>query len=205
MAATAAASTTRVRSAAVDRGHPAGLPHLVATAVQPCRRMLMAVPGLHCDSAAASEAAPVEIDRLCSGCWAPAFWAADPQYISPMSIWWQVIPYFLLGASEVFTNIGTMEVGGHWQCACTQRGRQAGVRGACGTVACFPGQLLPGGPNAAGCPAGTCRRLPRDLLRSLHAWTHVHPGHALLPLSLRSSSTSWCPRACAPWAPPPTC
>ena len=27
-----------------------------------------------------------------------------------MSIWWQFIPYFLVGVSEVFTNIGTMEL-----------------------------------------------------------------------------------------------
>lgn len=26
------------------------------------------------------------------------------------SIWWQVIPYFLLGVSEVFTNVGCMEL-----------------------------------------------------------------------------------------------
>jgi hypothetical protein len=28
----------------------------------------------------------------------------------PCSIWWQFIPYFLVGVSEVFTNIGTMEL-----------------------------------------------------------------------------------------------
>ncbi|KAF8073093.1 NPF8.3 [Scenedesmus sp. PABB004] len=33
-----------------------------------------------------------------------------PEFVQPMSIWWQFIPYFLLGASEVFTNIGTMEL-----------------------------------------------------------------------------------------------
>lgn len=26
------------------------------------------------------------------------------------SIWWQFIPYFLVGVSEVFANIGTMEL-----------------------------------------------------------------------------------------------
>eukprot|EP00775_Hariotina_reticulata_P010432 gene10432-10590_t len=34
----------------------------------------------------------------------------DPEFTQPMSIWWQFIPYFLLGMSEVFTNIGTMEL-----------------------------------------------------------------------------------------------
>lgn len=27
-----------------------------------------------------------------------------------MSIWWQFIPYYLVGMGEVFTNIGTMEL-----------------------------------------------------------------------------------------------
>ncbi|WIA14658.1 hypothetical protein OEZ85_003160 [Tetradesmus obliquus] len=34
----------------------------------------------------------------------------DPLFTQPMSIWWQAIPYFLLGVSEVFTNIGCMEL-----------------------------------------------------------------------------------------------
>lgn len=34
----------------------------------------------------------------------------DPKFTEPMSIWWQFIPYFLVGVSEVFTNIGTMEL-----------------------------------------------------------------------------------------------
>eukprot|EP00879_Flechtneria_rotunda_P000926 GHRR01001055.1.p1 GENE.GHRR01001055.1~~GHRR01001055.1.p1 ORF type:complete len:523 (+),score=105.75 GHRR01001055.1:1216-2784(+) len=36
--------------------------------------------------------------------------AMNPAYTEPMSIWWQFIPYFLTGMSEVFTNIGTMEL-----------------------------------------------------------------------------------------------
>lgn len=36
--------------------------------------------------------------------------AADPEYFEYMSIWWQFIPYYLVGAAEVFTNIGTMEL-----------------------------------------------------------------------------------------------
>lgn len=34
----------------------------------------------------------------------------DPAFRQPMSIWVQFVPYFLLGAGEVFTNIGTMEL-----------------------------------------------------------------------------------------------
>jgi len=34
----------------------------------------------------------------------------DPQYTEPMSIWYQAIPYFLLGAAEAFTNVGVMEL-----------------------------------------------------------------------------------------------
>ncbi|GBF89822.1 hypothetical protein Rsub_02526 [Raphidocelis subcapitata] len=34
----------------------------------------------------------------------------DPEFAQPMSIWWQFIPYFLLGASEVFTNVGILEL-----------------------------------------------------------------------------------------------
>jgi dipeptide/tripeptide permease len=34
----------------------------------------------------------------------------DPEYTEPMSIWWQFIPYFLLGAAEAFTNVGVMEL-----------------------------------------------------------------------------------------------
>ena len=33
-----------------------------------------------------------------------------PRLPPPRSIWWQFIPYFLLGASEVFTNVGVMEL-----------------------------------------------------------------------------------------------
>jgi dipeptide/tripeptide permease len=34
----------------------------------------------------------------------------DPKYAQPMSIWVQVVPYYLLGASEAFTNVGVMEL-----------------------------------------------------------------------------------------------
>ena len=34
----------------------------------------------------------------------------DAAYSEPMSIWWQFLPYFLLGAAEAFTNIGVMEL-----------------------------------------------------------------------------------------------
>lgn len=34
----------------------------------------------------------------------------DPKFTQPMSIWVQFVPYFLVGVSEVFTNIGTMEL-----------------------------------------------------------------------------------------------
>lgn len=34
----------------------------------------------------------------------------DPKYSQPMSIWVQIVPYFLLGASEAFTNVGVMEL-----------------------------------------------------------------------------------------------
>jgi peptide/histidine transporter 3/4 len=34
----------------------------------------------------------------------------DPAFVQPMSVWWQAIPYFLSGASEVFANIGCMEL-----------------------------------------------------------------------------------------------
>lgn len=33
----------------------------------------------------------------------------DPAFMQPMSVWWQAVPYFLSGASEVFTNVGCME------------------------------------------------------------------------------------------------
>ncbi len=36
--------------------------------------------------------------------------ACAPVRMCPCSIWWQTIPYFLLGVSEVFTNIGCMEL-----------------------------------------------------------------------------------------------
>lgn len=35
---------------------------------------------------------------------------APPCPLPPPSIWWQFIPYFLLGMSEVFTNVGVMEL-----------------------------------------------------------------------------------------------
>ena len=34
----------------------------------------------------------------------------DVAYTEPMSIWWQFLPYFLLGSAEAFTNIGVMEL-----------------------------------------------------------------------------------------------
>ena len=48
--------------------------------------------------------------------WAAAA-AADPKlsyddaaWTQPVSIWWQFIPYFLLGAAEAFTNVGVLEL-----------------------------------------------------------------------------------------------
>lgn len=48
---------------------------------------------------------------------AQLLWRLSMWYIDIMmllfchcSIWWQFIPYFLVGVSEVFTNIGTMEL-----------------------------------------------------------------------------------------------
>jgi hypothetical protein len=29
-----------------------------------------------------------------------------PHWIAACSIWWQFIPYFLVGAAETFTNVG---------------------------------------------------------------------------------------------------
>jgi dipeptide/tripeptide permease len=34
----------------------------------------------------------------------------DAKYAQPMSIWVQIVPYYLLGASEAFTNVGVMEL-----------------------------------------------------------------------------------------------
>lgn len=34
----------------------------------------------------------------------------DPEFMQPMSIWVQFVPYFLLGVSETFTNVGIMEL-----------------------------------------------------------------------------------------------
>lgn len=34
----------------------------------------------------------------------------DPKFTQPMSIWVQIVPYYLLGASEAFTNVGVMEL-----------------------------------------------------------------------------------------------
>ncbi|KAI8464338.1 MAG: POT family-domain-containing protein [Monoraphidium minutum] len=34
----------------------------------------------------------------------------DPAFTQTMSIWWQFIPYFLLGAAETFTNVGVLEM-----------------------------------------------------------------------------------------------
>ncbi|KAI8467277.1 MAG: POT family-domain-containing protein [Monoraphidium minutum] len=43
--------------------------------------------------------------------------AADPsvdyseaRFVQPMSIWWQAIPYFIMGAAETLTNVGVMEL-----------------------------------------------------------------------------------------------
>ena len=35
---------------------------------------------------------------------------AAAEFTQPMSIWWQFIPYFLLGAAETFTNVGVLEL-----------------------------------------------------------------------------------------------
>ncbi|KAI8470601.1 MAG: POT family-domain-containing protein [Monoraphidium minutum] len=40
----------------------------------------------------------------------PKLTPADPAFRVPMSVWWQVIPHFLEGVSETFTNVAVLEV-----------------------------------------------------------------------------------------------
>lgn len=34
----------------------------------------------------------------------------DAAFTVPMSVWWQVVPHFLEGASETFTNVAVLEI-----------------------------------------------------------------------------------------------
>ncbi|KIZ04318.1 hypothetical protein MNEG_3635 [Monoraphidium neglectum] len=34
----------------------------------------------------------------------------DAEFVQPMSIWWQAVPYFVMGAAETLTNVGVMEL-----------------------------------------------------------------------------------------------
>ncbi|KAF8061421.1 APC8 [Scenedesmus sp. PABB004] len=87
-------------AAAHDDAHRAGLCHPAARArasaalIEGARYKVVASSGLRQAFLAAGPGA----DYL------------DPAFTQPMSIWWQAVPYFLLGVSEVFTNIGAMEL-----------------------------------------------------------------------------------------------